>query len=80
LLAATCWEQQGRFHTLQLLREYLSGCAGRRHQIVASEIKALQELYDATWCELAHFPPGWSAVPEQRPKRKTPVANALQAT
>lgn len=53
LLAATCLEQQGRFHTLQLLTEYLGCCAGRKRQIVAAEIKALQESYEATWCELA---------------------------
>jgi hypothetical protein len=59
LLAATCSEQQGRFHTLQLLSEYVAFCAGRKRQIVAAEIKALQELYDATWCELGcAFPAG----------------------
>lgn len=52
LLAATCWEQQGRFHTLQLLTECLGFCAGRKREIVAAEIGALQEIYDATWCEL----------------------------
>lgn len=59
LLAATCSEQQGRFHTLQLLTEYLAGCAGRKRQIVTSEIKTLQELYESTWSELSWaFPAG----------------------
>jgi hypothetical protein len=59
LLAATCLEQQGRFHTLQLLTEYLGHCAGWKREIVAAEIKALQEIYDATWCELGcAFPAG----------------------
>ena len=53
LLAAACSEQQGRFHTLQLLTEYLGCCAGRKRQIVESEMKALRELYEATWYELA---------------------------
>jgi hypothetical protein len=53
LLAAVCFEQQGRFHALQLLTEYLARCAGRKRQIVDSEIKALWEFYEATWCELA---------------------------
>jgi hypothetical protein len=52
LLASVCSEQQGRFHTLQLLSEYLAARAGRKHQVAASEMKALRELYEATWCEL----------------------------
>jgi hypothetical protein len=53
------WNSKGGFHTLQLLTEYLAGCAGRKRQIVASEIKTLQELYEATWSELGcAFPAG----------------------
>lgn len=53
LLAATCSEQTGRLHTLSLLSEYLaSGAGGRKRQLVAKEIEALRELYEAVWCEL----------------------------
>lgn len=53
LLAVTCCEQQGRLHTLNLLSEYLaSGAGGRKRQLVAKEMQALSELYEAVWCEL----------------------------
>lgn len=53
LLAVTCSEQEGRLHTLNLLSEYLaSGAGGRKRQLVAKEVQALRELYEAVWCEL----------------------------
>jgi hypothetical protein len=81
LLAATCLEQYGRFHMLQLLTEYLGCCAGRKRQIVTAEIKALQELYHVTWCELGcAFPAGLVRQARATTEKKDPVANALQAT
>jgi hypothetical protein len=54
---------------LQLLSEYLASCTGRRRQIVASEMKALRELYEATWCELDYAFPAklvWCRVDVER--------------
>lgn len=53
LLAAVCSEQQGRFHTLQLLSDYLASRTGRKRQAAASEMKALRDLHESTWCELS---------------------------
>ena len=52
LLAATCWEQEGRLHTLNLLSDYLASSAGgRKRQLLAKELQALRDLYEAVWCE-----------------------------
>jgi hypothetical protein len=88
LLAAVCLEQQGRFHALQLLTEYLARCAGR--QIVDSEIKALWEFYEANWCELASaFPAklvrwaraavGAACIPNRRMRSAVVVLDARVA-
>jgi hypothetical protein len=53
LLETTCQEQQGRFHTLLLLDDYLvRQHSGRKHQLIEAEERTLRELYEAVWVEL----------------------------
>jgi hypothetical protein len=54
LLETTCREQEGRFHTLLLLNDYLvRRHSGRKHQLIEAEERSLRDLYEAVWTELA---------------------------
>ncbi|HEX7362288.1 MAG TPA: hypothetical protein VF283_17490 [Bryobacteraceae bacterium] len=53
LLASACAEQKGRLRALVLLFDYLaSGAGGRKRELIAKEMQALLDLYEAVWCEL----------------------------
>ena len=53
LFETTCSEQQGRFHTLLLLDDYLTRRhSGRKHQLIETEERSLRDLYEAVWGEL----------------------------
>jgi hypothetical protein len=54
LLPQTCLEQFARLHTLRLLSDYLAARAGtRKRQVIAKERKALHDLYETVWNEVA---------------------------
>jgi hypothetical protein len=53
LLRAAREEQLARFRTLLLVRDYLAARSGRSRPALAKEQQSLQDLYDATWAELA---------------------------
>jgi hypothetical protein len=53
LLRTVCEEQRARLRTLLLVRDYLPTHSGRGRRALVREQESLQDLYDATWTELA---------------------------
>ena len=45
-------EQQARWHTIQLLSEYLASGTARKRELIAQELKACRQLYEAVWAEM----------------------------
>jgi hypothetical protein len=45
-------EQQARWHTIQLLSEYLASGNARKHELIANELKACRQLYETVWAEM----------------------------
>ena len=52
LFCLTVEEQQARWHTIQLLSEYLTSGTARKREIIAQELKACRQLYEAVWAEM----------------------------
>ncbi len=52
LFCLTVKEQQARWHTIQLLSEYLASGSARKRELIAKELKACRQLYEAVWAEL----------------------------
>jgi uncharacterized protein YoaH (UPF0181 family) len=52
LFCLTVEEQQVRWHTIQLLSEYLASGAARKRELIAEELKACRQLYEAVWAEM----------------------------
>jgi uncharacterized protein YoaH (UPF0181 family) len=52
LFCLTVEEQQARWHTIQLLSEYLASGTARKREIIAQELKACRQLYEAVWAEM----------------------------
>jgi uncharacterized protein YoaH (UPF0181 family) len=52
LFCVTVEEQQARFHTIQLLSEYLASGTARKRELIAQELKACRQLYEAVWAEM----------------------------
>jgi len=52
LFDLTAQEQQTRWHTIQLLSEYLASRTARKREIIAQELKACRHLYEAVWAEM----------------------------
>jgi uncharacterized protein YoaH (UPF0181 family) len=57
LFCMTVEEQQARWHTIQLLSEYLASGTARKRELIAQELKACRQLYEAVWAEMecAHY-------------------------
>ncbi len=57
LFCLTVEEQQARWHTIQLLSEYLASGTARKREVIAKELKACRQLYEAVWAEMecAHY-------------------------
>jgi uncharacterized protein YoaH (UPF0181 family) len=52
LFCLTFEEQQARWHTIQLLSEYLASGTARKREVIAKELKACRQLYEAVWAEM----------------------------
>jgi len=52
LFCLTVEEQQARWHTIQLLSEYLASGTARKRELIAQELKACRQLYEAVWAEM----------------------------
>jgi uncharacterized protein YoaH (UPF0181 family) len=52
LFCLTVEEQQARWHTIQLLAEYLASGTARKREVIAKELKACRQLYEAVWAEM----------------------------
>ena len=52
LFCLTVEEQQTRWHTIQLLSEYLASGTARKREFIAQELKACRQLYEAVWAEM----------------------------
>ena len=52
LFCLTVEEQQARWHTIQLLSEYLASGTARKREVIAQELKACRQLYEAVWAEM----------------------------
>ncbi len=52
LFCMTVEEQQARWHTIQLLSEYLASATARKREVIAKELKACRHLYEAVWAEM----------------------------
>ena len=52
LFCLTVEEQQVRWHTIQLLSEYLASGTARKREVIAKELKACRQLYEAVWAEM----------------------------
>ena len=52
LFCLTVEEQQARWHTIQLLSEYLASGTARKREVIAKELKACRQLYEAVWAEM----------------------------
>ena len=46
-------EQQARWHTIQLLSDYLASGTARKRTIIAKELEACRQLYEAVWVEMS---------------------------
>ncbi len=46
LFCLTVKEQQARWHTIQLLSEYLASGTARKREVIAKELKACRQLYE----------------------------------
>ena len=57
LFCLTVEEQQARWRTIQLLSEYLASGTARKREVIAKELKACRQLYEAVWAEMecAHY-------------------------
>jgi uncharacterized protein YoaH (UPF0181 family) len=51
LFCLTVEEQQARWHTIQLLSEYLASGTARKRELIAQELKACRQLYETVWAE-----------------------------
>jgi uncharacterized protein YoaH (UPF0181 family) len=52
LFCLTVEEQQARWHTIQLLSEYLASGTARKREVIARELKACRQLYETVWAEM----------------------------
>jgi uncharacterized protein YoaH (UPF0181 family) len=52
LFCLTIEEQQARWHTIQLLAEYLASGTARKREVIANELKACRQLYETVWAEM----------------------------
>ena len=52
LFCLTVEEQQARWHTIQLLYEYLASGTARKREVIAKELKACRQLYETVWAEM----------------------------
>jgi uncharacterized protein YoaH (UPF0181 family) len=52
LFCLTVEEQQARWRTIQLLSEYLASGTARKREVIAKELKACRQLYEAVWAEM----------------------------
>lgn len=52
LFCLTAEEQQARWHTIQLLSQYLASGTARRREVIAKELKACRQLYETVWAEM----------------------------
>ncbi len=52
LFCLTVEEQQARWRTIQLLSEYLASGTARKREVIAQELKACRQLYEAVWAEM----------------------------
>ncbi len=52
LFCLTVEEQQARWRTIQLLSEYLASGTARKRELIAQELKACRQLYEAVWAEM----------------------------
>ncbi len=52
LFCLTVEEQQARWHTIQLLSEYLASGTARKRELIAKELRACRQLYEAVWAEV----------------------------
>jgi uncharacterized protein YoaH (UPF0181 family) len=52
LFCLTVEEQQAQWHTIQLLSEYLASGTARKRELIAQELKACRQLYEAVWAEM----------------------------
>jgi uncharacterized protein YoaH (UPF0181 family) len=52
LFRLTADEQQARWHTIQLLSEYLASGTARKRELIAQELKACRQLYETVWAEM----------------------------
>jgi uncharacterized protein YoaH (UPF0181 family) len=52
LFCLTVEEQQARWHTIQLLAEYLASGTARKREVIAKELKACRQLYETVWAEM----------------------------
>jgi uncharacterized protein YoaH (UPF0181 family) len=53
LFRLTAEEQQARWHTIQLLSQYLASGSARKRELIAKELKACRQLYEAVWAEMS---------------------------
>jgi hypothetical protein len=53
LFRVTLEEQQARWHTIQLLSDYLASGTARKRTIIAKELEACRQLYEAVWVEMS---------------------------
>jgi uncharacterized protein YoaH (UPF0181 family) len=52
LFRLTAEEQQARWRTIQLLSQYLASGMARKREVIAEELKACRQLYEAVWVEM----------------------------
>jgi uncharacterized protein YoaH (UPF0181 family) len=52
LFCLTAEEQQARWHTIQLLTQYLASGTARKREVIAQELKACRQLYETVWAEM----------------------------
>jgi uncharacterized protein YoaH (UPF0181 family) len=52
LFCLTVEDQQARWRTIQLLSEYLASGTARKRELIAQELKACRQLYEAVWAEM----------------------------
>ena len=52
LFCLTVEEQQARWHTIELLSEYLASGTARKRELIAKELKACRQLYETVWAEM----------------------------
>jgi hypothetical protein len=45
-------EQQARWHTIQLLSQYLASGTARKRELITKELKACRQLYETVWAEM----------------------------